>query len=206
MLNYLQYKKGLKKTLQFEVLLKEFCTLEDEERKHSSWTLGVNHTEEQLLLQKRCVKKYPEKYLDLRKKITQEMLTIRQIAWLVGIGTVRQSCPPPSPGGPIIPVDIFESILEDHGYSPTGNITRFDYINKLIGKLTKAKSDAFKQIFNPLSWLSFILKIPFLILKQTGFNVDKIEDALWGKLFKLVFLLFLVYGLLKLGFSHDQIL
>ncbi len=203
--HYFQYKKSLEKILQFKVLLKEFCMLEDGERKHSPRTFGVSHTEKQLLVQKKCVEKYPEKYSDLREKIAQEIPIIRQISWSVGIGTVRQSYPPSITGGPIILVDIFESVLEDHGYTPTQNSTRFDHINKLIGKLTKAKSDAFKQIFNPFSWLSFILKIPFLILKQTGFNVDKIEDALWGKLFKLGLVLLLAYGLLKLGFSHDQI-
>lgn len=75
----------------------------------------------------------------------------------------------------------------------------------MIGILTEAKKTALIQMFNPLSWLSVILRIPFLFISLTGFNIEKIENEIWGKLFKLLFLLLLIYGLLRLGFTPEQL-
>lgn len=44
------------------------------------------------------------------------------------------------------------------------------------------------QMFTPLAPLRFLLRMPFAIIKQTGFNKDKIEDELIGKTFILMFL------------------
>src|SRR5579872_1297309 len=209
MFRYFQYRNDLKKILVFEKILKNFCDLEQKEcddylKRNDRDFVSVR--EFQYFIQQKCMDKYPQKYLQLRKELAQMIPSIRRIAHSVGVNTVRESYPVLAVGGPIIPVDIFESVLEDHGYVSTTNNTRFDCVDKIVGILKEAKSAAFFQMLNHLCLLSFILKVPFLIIKQTGFNVDKIENALWGKLFKLLFTFFLIYGLLRLGFSREQLL
>jgi len=66
-----------------------------------------------------------------------------------------------------------------------------------------------RYLRNPLNWvkeaLVFVLRIPFLLVKATGFDVAKVEDELWAKLFKLLYLLALIYIALRLGVAKAGI-
>lgn len=103
-------------------------------------------------------------------------------------------------------VDVFESVLENYGYEPTQHRTREDTIDRMIGILNETKASAFRRLFNSLNWIGLLLRIPFLIVQQTGFNVLKIEDQIIGRGFKLIFLLIGIYVLFRLGFSKEDII
>lgn len=82
-----------------------------------------------------------------------------------------------------------------------------DLINQIKSAIKVQKVQAFGRLFNPLGWLQKVLRIPFLLIQSTGFNVAKVEDHLLGKLFKLLELLLLIYlGTHILRLSKENLL
>lgn len=209
MLKYFKYSRELKIVIVFQEKLDKLYELEKKinEKLFNRPDSGTffNHREIQLSVQKMGIKEYGMLYKNLRAEIAQQIPKIRRIAAGIGVQTERYSCPSVITGGPTLPVGIFDSILEDLGYSPTEHSTREDTLNKMIGILKEIKKQALIQMLNPLTPLRFLLRMPFIIIKQTGFNTDKIEDELIGKTFKLMFLVILIYLLLKLGFTQEQL-
>jgi hypothetical protein len=211
MLKYFKYSRELKAVIKFQVKLNQFHNFEENiktELLNRGNPSGFrNHRKIQLYIQKQCGQKHGTPYKILRAEIAQKIPTIRRIAAEIGIQTERYSCPPPIiSGGPRLPVGIFDSALEDLGYEHTEHATREDTLNKMIGILNETKKHALVRMLNPLTYLQFLLSMPFLIIKQTGFNTDKIEDELIGKTVKLIFLVVLIYLLLKLGFTQEQLI
>ena len=206
--NTQNFKNELKKVYKFKELLDQFNKIEQDEKdqynRSNSSLLGIGPREFQYYIQTKCSKK-SNNYLSLRESIAMEIPAIRRIANTLGINTERISCPPISVGGPTISVDIFNSALEDHGYVETNHTTRMDCLNKVIGILQETKKSSLLKLINPFYILNLGLRIPFILISQTGFNVEKIEDAFWGKFFKLIFMLLFLYFCLKNGFSHGQI-
>ena len=195
-----------KKLLNFKSIFKKFCNLENDIRskyyENYRYSPGLTVLDHQRIIQEKCLKAFGEKYNILRNEVAQNIPVVQNIASILGVNTRRLST---IPGRIAIPIDIFDSALEDHGYGATDNTTRFDCLEKMIGILDEAKNKACWNSFNPLHWIRLILRLPFLLIKQTGFNLDKIENEFWGRLFKLAFLLLLIYFFLRLGFTHDQI-
>lgn len=208
MIKYLKYANDLKKVVKFKHLLEQFCEFQNEVEKEylkQNRDFGfISSRGVQILIQKRCTEKNQKKYKLMRVALAEQIPTISRIAHHLGVQLERYSHPSHI-GGPIISVNILQSVLEDNGYIPTLDETRYDALNKISGILKETKKHALINSFNPLSLLSFILRLPFLLIQQTGLNIEKIENELIGKIFKLLFLLALAYGLLALGFTHDQI-
>jgi hypothetical protein len=63
---------------------------------------------------------------------------------------------------------------------------------------------------NPFYWLkalfTFILRIPFMLIEATGFNVDKVEDHFLAKLFKLIEVIVILYLLFRLGAGNKGLI
>jgi hypothetical protein len=112
-------------------------------------------------------------------------------------------------GGPVIPVNIYESILQDDSHCHIPNQRKLDTLNKLIGQLEGKIEFEFKKVVNPFFWLGFVLekvlRIPFWLLSKTGFEISKIEDHFLGKLFKLVEIVALLYVSLRLGIPDEWV-
>lgn len=145
MFKYIKCRNKLIKVEEFEALLKEYCNLEDEvSEEYSKNNRGFSYFDAsvytlQSIIQDRCKKKFSSKYENLRERIAQQIPSICQIATDVGIDTERLSYPSPVLGGPTVTIDIFDSLLEDHGHMTTSNTTRFDCLNKIIGVLRERK-------------------------------------------------------------------
>lgn len=146
----------------------------------------------------------------LRDWLAKNIPRAQQIAHSNNVSINLQSYPAPAVGGPVIPVNIFDAILHDIGHESLDQNWIEDCINETIGKLEhKIKKELYK-LFNPLHWLYsiliFILRLPFLLISLTGFNMEKVEDQLIGKIFKLVELIIVLYFLFKLGIEKSDIL
>jgi hypothetical protein len=150
-----------------------------------------------------------ERYTSLRESIARKTPNIIHISRRAGIPSILQSYPAPAVGGPVIPVDIYESILQDDSHGVIPNQRKMDTLNKLIGQLEGKIYFEFKKIINPLFWfglgLEKILRIPFWLLSKTGFKIGKIEDHLLGKVFKLIEIIVLFYVSLKLGVPDEWV-
>ena len=61
---------------------------------------------------------------------------------------------------------------------------------------------------NPAWWLwaaaSFVLRIPFIVVSATGFDTEKFEAELWGKLLKVLEVVLIAYLLARLGLQQSS--
>lgn len=208
MIRLVKYSYELKKVIKFKLALEKFCVLENDIRNTGSnneYMLGCDPRTHQLYIHKKFKEKYLDQFDSLRCEIAESIPAIRRIAYQIGVQVIRESFPARSVGGPVIPVCIFESVLEDLGYVETQYSTRFDCLNKMIGILKETKTSALINLFNPFNWLAVTLKIPFMIIKATGFNIDKIENGLWGVFIKTSFIILMVWIFLRWGFEPEQL-
>ena len=200
----------MKKINKFEVLLKEFCQMENEGKKiyykdyHNSYDFPQPR-ETQSTVQKICMQKYNSTYQTCRTELAKQIPSMQKIAHKLGINSYRVGQAPAVIGGAQYEIEIFNSLLEQSGYTELEPTVVFDTVSKMKGELNENIRSEWRRILNPLTWTSFILKIPFLLIKQTGFNIDKIENELWGKLIKTGCLVLLLWVLLRWGFTKEQI-
>ena len=87
-------------------------------------------------------------------------------------------------------------------------------LKDIIDKTIEGCDQEFKlkrqRLFNPFYWiynlLAFTLRIPFMLIQLTGFDVSKVEDHFISKLFKLAFLVGICYVLSSwFGFTKDDL-
>lgn len=146
----------------------------------------------------------------IRDNLAKDIPKAIQIAYSNNVSIDLQSYPAPAVGGPIIPVNIFDAILHDTGHESMNQNWIEDCINETIGKLEQRLKKELFNLLNPLYWLYslfvFLLRLPFLLISLTGFNMEKVEDQLIGKLFKLIELIIVLYFLLKFGIEKSDII
>ncbi len=169
--------------IKFKSLLSKFKAIEDSVFKAPNPGSMMRDTYVDLcILHERCFENFGEEYKTLRTKIAESIPNVRRIAYSVGIFTNRQSVGYNS----TINVDLFNTILEDHGHIKTKHFSRFDALNKIIGSLRQARRYAFLNLFNPIHWLSCCLGLPLLILKAVGFDTDNEAYQIRYSIIKLV--------------------
>lgn len=190
---YFGTKNDLAKVLEFVPIVNEYWEVEA-----SLNSRTARNNDEQL-----------ERYASLREAIARKTPNIIHISRRAGIPSVLQSYPAPAVGGPVIPVNIYESILQDDSHGGIPNQRKLDTLNKLIGQLEGKIDFEFKKIINPLFWLGLaiekVLRIPFWLLSKTGFEIGKIEDHFLGKAFKLVEIIVLLYISIRLGVPDEWV-
>ena len=85
-----------------------------------------------------------------------------------------------------------------------------DAMNQTLGQLAEDEKREFRRLINPAWWvfevLRFVIRIPFLLISLSGFDVNKVEVQLLAKVFKLAEIAFIVFVLLRLGFERTRIL
>jgi hypothetical protein len=148
-------------------------------------------------------------YIKLREEIAKGIKAATIIADEQGTTYSLISYPAPAVGGPVIPVNIFQAILNDTSHGGVGNKQILDALNEMIGSCEQELRVQKRHLLNPLYWpyaiLVFLVQIPFRIFQLSGFDVNKIEEHLLAKLFKVLEVLVIIYILLRLGFTHDQL-
>lgn len=153
--------------------------------------------------------KRQEGYVELRERVAKNVLRAMSLARSLGVPVDLTSCPAPSIGGYTIPVNIFYAILHDTSHGGISGHMIIDAIDQTIGRLEELVKKDLRRLLNPFYWLKelvkLILRIPFLLIKATGFDVSKIEDHLFGKIFKLLELAGLVYLLIRLGLKIEAV-
>jgi hypothetical protein len=190
-----------------------FDTIKDKKRVEEFLPLAVEFWEFEKKMgnsrRNRIEERVLEHYKKLRKNIARKTPQIIHISRRAGIPDVLHSYPAPAVGGPVIPVNIYESILNDDSHGHIPNQRKLDTLNKLIGQLDGKIEFEFRKVINPFFWFGLliekIVRTPFWLLSKTGFEISKIEDHFLGKLFKLIEILALLYISLRLGLPEDWI-
>lgn len=148
-----------------------------------------------------------ERYQELRESIARKIPSIINISSSLGVSAILNSYPPVAIGGPVIQVNIYESILQDDSHGHITEQRKRDTLNNLIGELEIKIDFEYWKVINPFFWLGLlltkVLRIPFWLMSKTGFEISKLEDHFLGKIFKLIEIAVLLYLSLRLGIPDD---
>lgn len=148
-------------------------------------------------------------YDQVRERVARGVVRASRIGYQSGVPIELLSYPAPAVGGPVVRVNLFQAILHDDSHGGVGRSRIEDVLNQTVGACEERFERERRYLRNPLNWIKealvFVLRIPFLLVKATGFDVGKVEDQLWAKLFKLLYLLALVYIALRLGIAKAGI-
>ena len=109
--------------------------------------------------------------------------------------------PPPAIGGYIQNINMVENLFNLFNFDIEPQIL-VDTIDKAIGIYERDFIPSVIRTVNPLFWLGIILEsiasIPFYLLGSVGFNRNKIEGSIFGKITKwLIKIVTLIFGLLE---------
>ncbi|MCP3675002.1 MAG: hypothetical protein GY829_11110 [Gammaproteobacteria bacterium] len=158
---------------------------------------------------KQDLKEHLKEKSNLREEISKGIQRAKRICAENNISQSFSSYPAPAIGGPIIPVNLFEAILNDDGHKPMPQQRKVDIINQLIGASEERIRKELYQIINPLFWINLViqklLRIPFWILKTAGFKAESFEASLAGKILRFTEIIFLIGLLIYFGFSDAEL-
>ncbi len=118
-----------------------------------------------------------------RRQVNEDMAEVTTACQEVGHSTIIHYSPPPLIGGFEGEIDVLTNIfrLPSLGVDFAQLLDRLD---RVIGVYRWHVSHLWRQLFNPLYWLALIGAVPFRILRRAGFNVERAETSLFGKLVK----------------------
>lgn len=151
-----------------------------------------------------------EGYQGVRRSVAKGTLRAERIARQFGIPIIFESYPAPAVGGPVIRQGMFSAILQDmsHGGQVTNQMID-DAMNQTIGECEAQVTREFWRLINPIYWIKeiivLIIRIPFIIVQASGFDVSKIEDHFFAKAFKLFEVIAIIYILIRLGMEKESI-
>jgi hypothetical protein len=144
-----------------------------------------------------------EGYQDMRERVSKGVIRAIRIGRKLRIPTDVRSVPAPMVGGAVIPQNILMAAITDNSHGGIQPQLILDTMNMIVGACEARVEAEWRKLLNPLNWikeiLTFILRIPFMIIEATGFDVHTIENHLFGRLFKLIEILILIYIALRLG-------
>jgi hypothetical protein len=124
-----------------------------------------------------------------RQEINLYLKKLRLNIISAGVNTEMYYSPPPLLGGIRGNIDLFSNIFNLNTYRLDPR-TIIDIIDQTVGIYNDEKIKAFIRTLNPFWWIwkiiRWIASLPFFILKEIGFNTEKIESNIVGKLIKLI--------------------
>ncbi len=148
--------------------------------------------------------------LRARVEINRLMDEIHNIILYSGINPSIRWTPPPAVGGYIQNVDLIQNIFNIHRFQISPNNV-LDFIDRSIGVYEYNHTRALIRTLNPLFYLSiffdWVSELPFIFIGWLGFNREKAELSLIGRLMKgLLYLVTVIASALTilqlLGYLH----
>ena len=128
-----------------------------------------------------------------------------------GINPTIYYSPPPAIGGIAGDIDLIHNIFHLHRFEISPHCI-IDNVDRAIGIYEDDKKNALFRTLNPFFWtgrvIDFIVEIPFKLIGEIGFNREKIESSLLGRVIKGILYLITVGAafltiLEKLGYLND---
>lgn len=207
-MSYFQAKSDLNFMNDFKQNVSELWRIEDEAARDIDYDDFDSYSEYQIVLQ--ATASQIKGYQDLRSRVAKGVIRAERIATRLGVSIVIISYPAPAVGGPVIHQSFFSAILRD--FSHGGQITKqqiHDAIHQTVGECEARISIEKRRLINPLYWIKelivAIIRIPFMLIEASGFDVSKVEDHLLGRIFKLFEIGIILYILIRLGFERETI-
>lgn len=130
-----------------------------------------------------------------RVEINRVMDEIHHIILYSGINPSLRYTPPPALGGYIQNVDLIQNVFHIHRFEILPNNV-LDFIDRAIGIYESNHGRALARTFNPLFYLGIVFdwvaELPFVFIGRLGFNREKAESSIVGRLTKGILYLFIV--------------
>ncbi len=125
--------------------------------------------------------------VSLRQQINEDIPEVITTCQKGGESTIVYNFPPPATGGIQGEVDVLTNIFRLPSLEMDIN-QLLDRLDRAIGAYRYGVSYLWPRLFNPFYWigkgLAFIGSVPFRIFRNAGFNVERAETSLFGKLVK----------------------
>jgi len=148
-------------------------------------------------------------YANVRERVVRGGLRANRIARRLGVPIEYTSYPAPVVGGPIIHLTLFDATFRDTSYDGVNRRFIVDALDQTLGECETEADAEFRHLINPVYWvkeiLVLIIRIPFIIIEASGFDVGKVEDHFLGRLFKLIEIVVVIGVLVWLGLSRAEI-
>jgi hypothetical protein len=146
---------------------------------------------------------------ELRTKIVHLLPFVTEAADMLGISHRMESYPPPITGGPVIPVEIYKSIIQpNQGYRQIERQLIVDTVEKSISASKKCEREALNHWLCPWNWLidscALIIRFSFLILRRAGLP-PKVEENIIAHSIKILFLIIIITYLSYKGLKLQDI-
>ena len=214
-MSYFQARSDLNFMLRFQDSVLRFWHFEDqaiEQLKGRGASLSprdLHPDERQKLIQ--CEASKIEGYQQIREQVAKGLLRANRIASRLQVPIGLQSFPMPALAGraPVIELSCFDALIRDTSYGGVERQVIYDGLNQTIGECEARVAREFRRLINPLyrvkELLVLIIRIPFLLIEASGFDVSKVEDHFLAKAFKLAEIAFIVYLLIRLGFTKQEL-
>ena len=190
-MSYFQVKRYKKLFEEFERLTQEYWSALPEQH-HDSFLGRFKYTEN-------------EESLRVRMKIAQLLPLVQRAASYLGVPYTAKSIPPAAIGGVIVPVDLFQSVIDpQQGYEIVDRKHILDTINVAKSLAAERKRKELVYMLLPWNWIieicAFIIRIPFLILRRAGLP-PKVEENIIAHAIKIVATIILISWLTYKGIS-----
>lgn len=129
---------------------------------------------------------------DKRRKINLAISKIQKIVHAANVDPVLIYTPPPAIGGYVQRIDVLLNIFNTIHYQIPHNKI-IDFIDIAIGRYSDDYNSSILRTFNPFFWIfqiiELVARIPFFLLGLIGFNQNKVEASLYGRIVKGIFTL-----------------
>jgi len=142
-------------------------------------------------------------YRQLRASFAQMIPRANDICDREHVSWHREGRAAPMEGGMPFRGSIFDLVLDrPSDFMDIDNDVR-DTVNRALGSLERTRGQEVRRLLNPISWVTravvFVVRLPYLILQSSGFDVDKIQEHLIARLFQLLYGIALIVLLVRFG-------
>jgi hypothetical protein len=132
-----------------------------------------------------------------RSKINLILAKAYEYMYYSGTNTSIHYTPPATTGGTARNIDLLQNVFNLHYYQlEKEQLT--DLIERSIGTYENDKNKSIIRTFNPFFWLNnlvvYIVRIPFKIIGRIGFNQEKIETSVLGRIVKAILYAIVVFS------------
>lgn len=146
--------------------------------------------------------RHPE-YAPLRQSYARMIPGANLISERTGILWHRQGRAAPLEGRAPFQGSVFELILNRPSDLADLDTDLRDTANQVIGVLEQRLREERRRLFNPFYWIAkaatLIVRLPYNLLKISGFDVDKMQEHFIARLFQLLYVIALILIAFRLG-------
>lgn len=134
---------------------------------------------------------------ELRSEINRSVPVINSYVNEVGESTTIHYSPPPAVGGLAGQFNLLQNIFNPSLFGREQNL--LDMLDRAIGRYNYLIKNEWKKWINPLHWVGEIIRLPFHLLRFSGFDASKTELSIFGKIYKFIAgLAAFIVGLIKI--------